>query len=633
MRGRIIIAIGAICIIGAASAPAQTAAPADRGWVRGRDLEWSPFATLTNLVPRYHAIVIGINDYDARRPQAWEPLSTARQDAEAVANVLERQYHFEVRRLFDRQATRAAIMQTLDGLASLGGADAVLIYFAGHGVFDPKLGEGFWIPCDARKKDGAREPTEDWSWNTTLSKILGASEARHVLVVADSCYAGSLFRGDELAPNQSDQSWYRRALVKPSRYLISSGDLEPVLDNGAGHSVFATVLLNYLQYGDRPVFSASEMGLALRDRVSTLAGQMVRMGPLALPSHAGGEFVFLRPGATLPEAAPAPAVAAAAATRGAEPALSGVARDQALGDAMLMNSQGATNAARNLLRAVLNLSPEDGLARAVAAYVDQDRRARDQEELRQLIGRIEAARRAGRVPGPPAPGYAAPRILAWLGPQAVGGDAAAEAQALLYRIGLRAAFERLGGLVLVERENLQDILREMNLGVSDLAAPDARTAVGRLLPASLLLVGDWVPQADGGRLFLRLVDTETTRVLGSYPATADQDGDVLAVSERLAAQIQTRALEVRPQAARVFHQAGSRLRAGVGALNGVQPGRRFELVEKTGAAPGPPTAAGGEVIGSAHVVAVADSECDLDANWRRPVSTNAYVTLWVRPEE
>jgi hypothetical protein len=111
----------------------------------------------------------------------------------------------------------------------------------------------------------------------------------------------------------------------------------------------------------------------------------------------------------------------------------------------------------------------------------------------------------------------------------VGGDAAAEAQALLYRIGLRAAFERLGGLVLVERENLQDILREMNLGVSDLAAPDARTAVGRLLrqPAA---GGDWEPQRTAAAVSAPGGHGKHARA-GSYPPSGS-DGDVLAVSER-----------------------------------------------------------------------------------------------------
>jgi len=106
------------------------------------------------------------------------------------------------------------------------------------------MNEGYWIPADARKKDGDRPAKEDWIWNSTITRIVGASGVRHVLVIADSCYGGSLFRGDKPLSPSTGTEWYQRAVAKPSRYLIASGDLEPVLDSGSGHSVFAQQILN-----------------------------------------------------------------------------------------------------------------------------------------------------------------------------------------------------------------------------------------------------------------------------------------------------------------------------------------------------------------------------------------------------
>ena len=270
-------------------------APESGVWTRGRTLDWSPTAQATNAQLRYRAVVIGINRYGSPRGGlGWRDLATAAQDAEAVAETLERDYGFEVKTLIDRDATREAIMVALDELASLTVDDAALVYFAGHGTYDERLGEGYWIPYGARKEVDGRLTKEDWLWHTTVGAILGGSRARHILVMADSCYAGALFRGDARAVGNADLEWYRRVNAKPSRYLITSGDFEPVVDSGKRHSVFAQHVLGYLRNPERSIFSASDLGVAVRREVSARTGQMVRMGPVPVPAHAGGEFVFIR---------------------------------------------------------------------------------------------------------------------------------------------------------------------------------------------------------------------------------------------------------------------------------------------------------------------------------------------------
>ena len=245
-------------------------------------------------LPAYRALVIGINQYAQTEGEAWQTLNSARADAEAIAKTLAADYGFHVQTLLDGEATRAAILSALDDLATTGADGADLIYFAGHGLFDEKLQEGYWIPADARKSADGRQAKEDWLWNSTITRLISASHARHVLVMSDACYSGSLFRGDEPLGARTSQTWYERAIAKPSRYLITSGGIEPVLDSGAGHSVFAQQVINYLSHGDRTIFSANDLGLAIRERVNALTGQMVQMGPLPVSGHAGGEFVFVR---------------------------------------------------------------------------------------------------------------------------------------------------------------------------------------------------------------------------------------------------------------------------------------------------------------------------------------------------
>ena len=586
-----------------------------------------PVAT---LVPNYHALVIGINDYAVRGPEGWGPLASARQDAEAVATLLETQYRFEVRRLFDRQATRSALMRELDALMALGPGDAVLIYFAGHGYYDKALNEGYWIPADARMTDGTRQAREDWLWNSVITKMLAASPAQHILVIADSCYGGSLFRGVPDGTPQPGLGSYLRALEKPSRYLISSGGMEPVLDGGGQHSVFAKGILDYLGHTDKEVFAASELGLALRETTSGLTGQLPTVGPLALAGHAGGEFVFVKP-AAVPKFANAEATAPVATpgtTRAATPPpADAAARQQVLQQVVALGQSGATNSARRLLESVTQAGADDHLLAAVTAYLDQMRRAQAQTSLKELIQTIEQRKAAGASGKPADADSAKPRILACLGPQITHGGSDADSLALLYRVALRAELERHGGLQVIEREAIEQLVQEMNLGSSALADSRASTTIGKLLPAGLILLGDILPQAGGDKIYLRLVDTETTRILGSFTATRKPEDDMGVACEGLVTQIVARAIQARPLTARVTGVRNQRLQAGVGKFHGAQDGMHFALLRRT-----PDGGAGDyreEKAGKAKLVALGEMSSDFEAEWLTPAAADAPGALWV----
>ncbi len=636
-NGRWSIALAAW--LAAGFAPAQTETPAYRGWVRGRDLAWTPMSAVTNTTMRYHAIVIGINNYQKPPPLGWDKLGTARQDAEAVADVLEKQYGFKVTRLFDEQATRATILAALDNLQNFTIDDAVLIYYAGHGFFEQTLNEGFWIPADAGRKSGSRSANQDWVWNSVITKIIGASPARHVLVISDSCYGGSLFRGG--GPDSvSDPTWYVRAVTTPSRYLITSGDLEPVLDSGGQHSIFCQSLLNILQYPPKPIFSASDVGVALREKVSTLTSQMPRMGPLSVASHAGGEFVFVTkdapalPGVTAgPEAGagtrggPGEAPAVAAPVPEARPPAPD--DQQLLRDVALLAQQGATNACQSLLSLVTPETRDSTLGRAVTAYADQQRERERRNELQNLISRLEQRKKEGSVAGAKETGAARPRILACIGPEPKGGGTDAEAEALVCRISLRSALEEKGGVIVVERDALATVLQEMDIGSSELADPRARTEIGKLLPASVLMMGDLVQSEKANTLFVRLVDTETTRVLGSFTERVATEADLSDACGRLASGIEDKMRKVRPLQARVLHREGDQLTAGIGSFHGIAPDAVLDLVERKAGAGG--SWDGPErKVGSARLASVGESESTLTATWEGEVSHNEFVSLWVR---
>jgi hypothetical protein len=90
--------------------------------------------------------------------------------------------------LFDRQATLKQIRRRYsETLARVGPDDLLVVYFAGHGDFDPGAGRYAFVPYDARKKNGS----DLWPVRAVVAEA-GRSRAGRVLFLADCCYSGGL---------------------------------------------------------------------------------------------------------------------------------------------------------------------------------------------------------------------------------------------------------------------------------------------------------------------------------------------------------------------------------------------------------------------------------------------------------
>jgi hypothetical protein len=242
---------------------------------------------------RYHALVIGNNNYEF-----MNPLATARNDARVIGRLLEERYGFIVTRLED--ATRNEIMTALNTLRqTLTEEDNLLIYYAGHGTLDEANDRGHWQPVDAKPED-----TTAWLSNTSLTDLLTIMAARHVLVIADSCYSGALTRSSATSLRSGQTAAQRAADVialnkKRSRTALASGGLAPVLDMGrGGHSVFAGALIDALN-SNVDVLDGQRLMLQIRAHVAQAAYDRDRFeqvpvyAPINLAGHEFGEFFFV----------------------------------------------------------------------------------------------------------------------------------------------------------------------------------------------------------------------------------------------------------------------------------------------------------------------------------------------------
>jgi len=246
----------------------------------------------TRFAGNYHALIIGINNY-----QHLSRLATAVNDARTVAEILKKQYGFSVSLLLDRQATRRGILKAFNRLSKkLGKNDHLLIYYAGHGYYDKDGEAAYWLPSDAQKNEDI-----DWISASSITTHIKRNQARNILIVADSCYSGTLTKRrdanvDLHKTERQRQRYLKKMMNKQSRVLIASGGNEPVSDSGGqGHSIFAQVFLDGLRRIERTAFTAEELfSRHIQERVAGNVSQTPEYQVIRESGHNSGDFVFQR---------------------------------------------------------------------------------------------------------------------------------------------------------------------------------------------------------------------------------------------------------------------------------------------------------------------------------------------------
>ena len=229
----------------------------------------------------YHALIIGNADY-----QDLPKLQTAVVDAKAVAKILDEEYGFKVRLLTD--VTRVEMIDAFDELrGELGENDNLLVYYAGHGWLDEASNRGYWQPVNAQINRRSQ-----WMSNATLTDSLTALKAKHVMVVADSCYSGVLTRSIKVPDRTID--YIERMASRRARVVLTSGGLEPVQDSGGGkHSVFAAHFLKVLE-NNTGVLDGTQLFEQVRRPVVLAAPQTPQYSDIRFAGHDGGDFLFVR---------------------------------------------------------------------------------------------------------------------------------------------------------------------------------------------------------------------------------------------------------------------------------------------------------------------------------------------------
>jgi len=235
----------------------------------------------------YHALLIAVQDY---RSSEITRLDHPLLDAERLKDVLVSGYTFQSAHVtLLKNPDRKTIFKAFESLRrTVKHQDSLLVFFAGHGVWLEDMQQGFWLPRDAA---GMSDPS-DWISNSTLRDYIKAIKARHVLLVADACFAGGIFKVRDAFSRPT--AAVEKVFEMPSRKALTSGSLKTVPDR----SVFVDYLIKRLKENRDQYLDAQKLYTRFREAVinNSPVAQTPLYGAISETGDEGGDFIFVRRG-------------------------------------------------------------------------------------------------------------------------------------------------------------------------------------------------------------------------------------------------------------------------------------------------------------------------------------------------
>lgn len=214
------------------------------------------------------ALIFVTDNYDH-----WDDLVNPVNDGETIAKEIKEKYGFETEII--KNPTTDEVFQKIReyNLKRYKPQDQLLIFFAGHGLFDDAFGEGYVVARNSLANDLSRTT---YIAHSRLRGIINNIPCQHILLMMDVCFGGTLDPVIAKSRSAADEVTERELLARKFSYktrkYLTSGGKEYVSDGIAGqHSPFASKFLESLRtYGgaDR-LLTLNELQLAM-ERLKTV---------------------------------------------------------------------------------------------------------------------------------------------------------------------------------------------------------------------------------------------------------------------------------------------------------------------------------------------------------------------------
>ncbi|HUX59608.1 MAG TPA: caspase family protein [Bacteroidales bacterium] len=230
---------------------------------------------------KYYALIIGINDYGD--PQI-NSLDYCIRDAGLFYNTITTKYTFEPENVrLIRNATYGDIINALDYYAkTIKPTDNLVIFYAGHGVWNEASDIGFWLPNDAKKNSRS-----NWFRNSTLRDYLREINSKHTLLITDACFGGSILKSRAAFMDASVA--INKLYELPSRKAMTSGTLTEVPDQSA----FMKYLIDRLQNNYEKYLPSEQLFSNFKIAVINNSRVIPQFGVVQDVGDEGGDFIFI----------------------------------------------------------------------------------------------------------------------------------------------------------------------------------------------------------------------------------------------------------------------------------------------------------------------------------------------------
>ncbi len=303
-------------------------------------------------------------------------------------------------------------------------------------------------------------------------------------------------------------------------------------------------------------------------------------------------------------------------------------------DVVLLENEGADNAAGRLLALVKNNAGDDSLHAAVQTLVSEQRDDREHARFRETVDRLRSMPPPAEHATAKGAAKARPRVLALIARRkTVAQTAKHEAKVQLYEYGIRSALRKSGKVIVVPRDNLAEILRETELSGADFSDKRAGLAIGKVLPACLMVFMDVIPLGDGEMVLLSLVDTEQVRELASWDAMRAEETGLFDVCRDLTQQMLRQIVALRPLGAQVTEmRQDSTVEAGIGRFHHADKETRFDIVKRTGHGADALPLYDEQIVGTGRIVKLGEESSVFRVTWSEGAvpTGDAAEGLWLR---
>jgi len=223
---------------------------------------------------RYHAVIIACERYGN---MGYPPIQTIDQSVR-FRQILENKYGFQKNNITNLlNATYEDIVRQMSNkMESLGPADNLIIYFAGHGKFtDTDKGRiGYWVPLNAKNES-------EYISSNKLSILLDSCKARQILVISDACFSASMVSEEKNSQIQMDMSL-------STRQILTSGSLEGV----PARSFFIDAIIETLANNTLPILPAVRLHSRIVEPVMDKTGKTPLLMYCGDGGNMGGQFQF-----------------------------------------------------------------------------------------------------------------------------------------------------------------------------------------------------------------------------------------------------------------------------------------------------------------------------------------------------